>query len=192
MRKLLLFALLLLTTSFCFAQDRVQILASAIAKAEGFGKAGAIPSRYKNPGDLKAVRGYRYPGQVGVGKGGHVIFRSNAAGWNALEHQLYKIIEGTSRHYTVNMTLRQLGKRYAGSSVWAKNVARTLRVGLDAQLWEILDVAPVLEGVQCPSLNAASPVASILVLISTRAGSTASSTGKKPWGNHLWTTEHPL
>lgn len=139
-----LFALLLLTTS-CFAQDRVQVLASAIAKAEGFGKIGTIPSRYRNPGDLKAVRGYRYPGQVGVGKGGHVIFRNNAAGWEALEHQLYKVIEGTSR-YSVNMTLQEFAKKYAGNSrVWVRNVARNLGVNPEAHLWEILGVPPALE-----------------------------------------------
>src|ERR1019366_46115 len=151
MRKLLLFALLLLTTSFCFAQDRVQILASAIAKAEGFGKAGTIRSRYRNPGDLKVVKDYRYPGQVGVGKGGHVIFRSNAYGWDALEHQLSKIADGTSR-CSVNMTLRDFGKRYAGNwRVWSKNVAHNLGVPLDTQLWEVLGVAPVLERSQWPT-----------------------------------------
>lgn len=142
MRTLL--ALLLLTTS-CFAQDQVQVLASAIAKAEGFGRAGTLPSRYRNPGDLKAVRGYRYPGQVGVGKGGHVRFRNNAAGWSALEHQLYKVIEGTSR-YNVNMTLQEFSKKYAGNSrVWVRNVAHNLGVVPETYLWEILDVPPTLE-----------------------------------------------
>ena len=185
MRTLLI--ALLLTTS-CFAQDRVQVLASSIAKAEGFGKAGTIPSRYRNPGDLKSVRGYRYPGQVGVGKGGHVIFRSNAAGWDALEHQLYKITEGTSR-YTVNVTLAQLGKRYASSKLWARNVAHNLGVDTDTTLWEILGVAPVLEGVQCPTLNVVLQAAPTSVPTSTMAGSIASSTGEKPWVNRLWTTE---
>ena len=138
------FLALLLTTS-CFAQDRVQVLASAIAKAEGFGKAGTIPSRYRNPGDLKVGRGYKYPGQISVGKGGHVIFRNNAAGWAALEHQLNKVIDGTSR-CTVNMTLREFGKKYAGNwRVWSKNVAHNLGVEPSTTLWEILGVPPVLE-----------------------------------------------
>jgi hypothetical protein len=142
--KLFLSFVLLLTTS-CFAQDRVQVLASAIAKAEGFGRAGTIPSRYRNPGDLKAVRGYRYPGQMSVGKGGHVIFRSNAAGWDALDHQIEKIMDGTSR-YNVNMTLREISRKYAGDSrVWTKNVAHNLGVDPETDLWEILDVPPRLE-----------------------------------------------
>jgi hypothetical protein len=137
-------ALLLLTTS-CFAQDRVQVLASAIARAEGFGKAGTIPSRYKNPGDLKVVKNYRYPGQIGVGKGGHVIFRNDAAGWAALEHQIEKIMDGTSR-YNVNMTLKEISKRYAGNwRIWTKNVAHNLGVEPSTALWEILGVPPALE-----------------------------------------------
>ena len=132
---------LLLTTS-CFSQ--VHTLAKAIAKAEGFGKAGTIPSRYRNPGDLKAVRGYRYPGQVGVGKGGHVIFR-NDAGWTALEHQIDKIVDGTSR-YNVNMTLKEISKKYAGNwRVWSMNVAHNLGVTPDTSLWEVLNVPPVME-----------------------------------------------
>ena len=133
---------LLLTTS-CFSQ--VQTLAKAIAKAEGFGKAGALPSRYRNPGDLKAVRGYRYPGQVGVGKGGHVIFRSNDAGWAALEHQIDKMADGTSR-YNVNMTLEEISKKYAGSwRVWSTSVARNLGVTPGTSLWEVLNVPPIME-----------------------------------------------
>ena len=133
---------LLLTTS-CFSQ--VQVLASAIAKAEGFSKAGSLPSRYRNPGDLKAVRGYRYPGQEGVGKGGHVIFRSSAAGWAALEHQINKITDGTSR-YNVNMTLEEIGKKYAGNwRVWSTSVARNLGVTPRTSLWEVLDVPPAME-----------------------------------------------
>lgn len=142
MRKIII--ALLLTTA-CFAQDRVQTLAKAIAKAEGFGVKGALPTRLHNPGDMKAVRGYVYPGQVGIGKGGHVRFRNDAAGWAALTRQLNKILEGTSR-YTVNMNLRQIGKHYAGNwRVWSKNVAKNLRMTPDTSLWEILDVPPILE-----------------------------------------------
>ena len=140
----LLFALLLLTTS-CFAQDRVQPLAQAIAKAEGFGKTGALPTRLHNPGDLKAVRGYQYPGQVGVGKGGHIRFCNDTYGWSALKHQIAKIVDGTSR-YNVNLSLQQLGRHYAGNwRVWSRNVARNLGASPEAHLWEILGVPPALE-----------------------------------------------
>jgi len=126
---------------------KVETLSGAIAKAEGFCLVGSLPNRYHNPGDLKAIAGYRYPGQIGIGKGGHVIFRNNAAGWNALEHQLDKIAAGNSR-YNVNMTLKEIGKKYAGNwRVWSKNVSHNLGVDPNAQLWEILGIAPVLERV---------------------------------------------
>ena len=135
----------LLLTTLCSAQDRVQVLAQAIAKAEGFGKRGALPTRLKNPGDLKVVKNYKYPGQAGIGKGGHVKFRSEAEGWEALRHQIEKIVAGDSR-YSVNMTLREISKGYAGNHrVWAKNVAHNLGVEPDTYLWEILGVAPRLD-----------------------------------------------
>ncbi len=144
MRTILL-AALLLTTSFCFAENRVHDLATAIAKAEGFGIRGALPTRLHNPGDLKADRGYRFPGQVGVGKGGHARFRNDAAGWAALEHQIEKIMEGSSR-YNVNMSLQQISKKYAGNwRIWSKNVAHNLGVTPSTTLWEILDTPPALE-----------------------------------------------
>ena len=135
-----LLAFLLLTAS-AFAQSRTQELAVAIAKAEGFYMRGTIPSRCHNPGDIKAVR---LPGQVGVCKGGHARFRNDAAGWAALEHQIDKIVDGTSR-YSVNMSISEVARRYAGNHrVWARNVSHNLNVTPDTDLWEILDVPPTL------------------------------------------------
>jgi hypothetical protein len=140
----LLIALLL--TTLCSAQDRVQTLAEAIAKAEGYGRKHAIPTRYHNAGDLKVVRGYTYPGQIGVGKANHVRFRSDQDGWAALRHQIEMIISGASTHYSVNMSLQEMSKHYAGNHrVWTKNVAHNLSVDQDTKLWEILDVPPMLE-----------------------------------------------
>jgi hypothetical protein len=135
----------LLLTTLCPAQN-VHILAQAIAKAEGFGPRSTLPTRLHNPGDLKVVKDYRYPGQVRVGKGGHAQFRTEADGWAALNHQIDKMASGESKHYSVNMTLQEIGKRYAKNSrVWAKNVAHNLGVPPDTSLWEILDVPPALE-----------------------------------------------
>jgi len=148
MKKFLMVKLVSLTlcsTAYGLAPTPTVQLAQAIAKAEGFYTRGTIPQRCHNPGDLKTITGYRYPGQAGVCKGMHARFRSNADGWRALEHQLSKIIDGTSR-YSVNMTLRQVSKRYAGNSrVWMDNVARNLGVTPNTCLFEILDVPPVLD-----------------------------------------------
>lgn len=142
MRTILL-AALLLTTSFCFAENRVHDLATAIAKAEGFGVRNSLPTRTRNPGDIKALKNYRFPGQVGTLKG-YVVFKNDKAGWEALRHQIKKIVDGESR-YSVNLTLKQLGKRYAESRIWPRVVATYLGVEPDAYLWEILDVPPSLE-----------------------------------------------
>ena len=141
-----LLTILLFCSTFCAAQDRVQTLAEAIAKAEGYGRKRAIPTRYHNPGDLKAVRGWVYPGQIGIGKANHVRFRDDNSGWTALRHQVEKIISGSSQHYSVNMSLQEMSKHYAGNHrVWTKNVAHNLGVPQDTSLWEILGVPPVLE-----------------------------------------------
>ena len=137
------FLIALLMTASCFAQDRVEPLVKAIAKAEGFGVFRTLPTRAHNPGDIKALRGYHFPGQVGTLKG-YVVFKNDKAGWEALRHQIKKIVDGESR-YSVNLTLKQLGKRYAESSIWPKVVAKYLGVEPNVYLWEILDTPPALE-----------------------------------------------
>jgi hypothetical protein len=119
--------------------DKMDALAKAIAKAEGFGRKGKIPTRYHNAGDLKAVRGFKYEGQVGIGKGRHVIFATDADGWKALNRQIEMIAEGLSQHYSVDMTLQQMAKKYAGNwRVFAKNLSHSLGVPQSTTLAEYL------------------------------------------------------
>ncbi len=137
--------LVLLTASvIAHALTPTQKLAHAIAKAEGFGARNAKPTRLHNPGDIRARCGNAYPGQVGIDKQGYAIFKTDRAGWAALEAQIDKIVVGASRFYSVNSTLRQLGRGYATSSIWARNVAKNLGVTPDTSLFEILDVAPAI------------------------------------------------
>jgi hypothetical protein len=143
--------ILMLATTSLSAQTfskpvTVDSFASAIAKAEGFGQRGVIPTRFHNPGDVKAVRGKKYFGQVRVGKGGHIVFRNDAAGFYALREQIRKMVEGESRFYTPQMTLQQVAKRYAGNyRVWARNVAKNLNVSPSITLAELFDIPPALE-----------------------------------------------
>lgn len=118
----------------------------AIAKAEGYYLKGSIPARFHNPGDLKAVRGQKYFGQVRVGKGGHIVFRNDAAGWYALRTQVQKMIDGRSKHYRPSMSIQQIAKKYAGNyRVWAKNVSKNLGVQPTCTLAELFDIPPTLE-----------------------------------------------
>ena len=125
------------------ADQPVLFFSKAIADAEGFRKPNAIPTRYHNPGDIKFTVGYRYPGQIGIGKGGHVIFKNDAAGWAALNHQVHKMLDGTSRHYRLDMTLNQVGRNYAENwRVWANHVAKDLHCSPKLTLREIFDIPP--------------------------------------------------
>lgn len=126
--------------------DPIDTFVRAIARAEGFGRAGTIPTRYHNPGDLRSKSLHAYPGQVGLNRHGYVIFHSDAYGWAALRAQIELAVNGRSRFYSVNDTLKHFAKRYATGRTWVKNVCSFLAIKPDTRLWEILDVAPVLEG----------------------------------------------
>lgn len=143
MRKFLILKLvsLCLIGTAAGQSSKVEDFARAIAKAEGFydGK-HTIPARYKNPGDLKVIS-EKYPGQVGVGKAGHVIFRSEAAGWAALYHQIDMAMNGESKFYNPSMTFKQVAKKYAGNwRVWCKNVTHNLGVHPDDTLYDYFNL----------------------------------------------------
>lgn len=113
-----------------YSSERVDALAQAIAHAEGYGKAGALPTRYRNPGDLK---GKCWTGHTG--KGGHAVFPTDAAGQTALHQQIQKIIAGRSRYYTLDTTIAQMSRRYARNwQPWAKRVSAALGVTPNTKL----------------------------------------------------------
>jgi len=118
---------------------RIILFARAIASAEGFGHAGAIPTKYHNPGDLKPVDGTAayYTGQSGVGDGGHAIFLNDLSGWNALYRQVRLMATNKSHIYNTQMSIFDVGIHYAeDSSNWAKNVAQFLGVSTETTLQE--------------------------------------------------------
>lgn len=123
----------ILATLPCFGQgfvpgystQRVDALARAIGRAEGFDVKGSKPARKHNPGDLKQAGSYR-------------VFRSDAAGWEALRVQLVRVVAGQSRQYRLGMTIQQMGRRYAGSPLWAANVAKALHVPANTKLEDFL------------------------------------------------------
>lgn len=109
--------------------------AAAIARAEGFGQPGAIPTRNHNPGDLKSSS----VASIGADAQGHLMFSSDTDGWEALYRQLHLIVTGRSRVYTLNMTIADMARRYAGwSDNWAANVASYLGVPTSTPLREVL------------------------------------------------------
>jgi hypothetical protein len=156
--KLLLLAMLALPV-FAGAQsyDRQKIdsFAAAVAHAEGFNaRHRNIPSRYHNPGDIKSRPNYtKLPGQKSIGKGGHIVFKNDAAGWSALRDQIAKMLDGRSKHFTPSMTVAQIGKHYAANwRPWVKIVTRELGVSPDITLAAYFDVPPAITVVPDPNV----------------------------------------
>lgn len=100
--------------------DTVRDLALAIARAEGFGVQGAIPTRANNPGDLVI------PGWTGakLGDQGISVFPSPSEGWSRLYHQLDLIVRERSHVYTLDDTFAEFGAKWTQtqSGEWVGNV----------------------------------------------------------------------
>lgn len=68
--------------------DQTASIAAAIAQMEGYNTAGTLAQRNNNPGNLRAVTGYTYPGQVGIDSRGFAIFDSADSGFAQLDKQI--------------------------------------------------------------------------------------------------------
>jgi len=110
--------------------DKVNDLATAISHAEGFGRRHTIPTRYHNPGDLKAFSAANpLAGQVRIGKAGHIVFKDDDAGKAALREYIVRMMDGRSAHFNPNLTLNQVARRYAQNwRPWVRVVSRELGV----------------------------------------------------------------
>lgn len=110
--------------------ERVKRISEAIARAEGFGVPGAIPTVRNNPGNIRDFK------QTGAPVG---TYSSPAEGWNALYRQVERMLAGSSL-YPKNWTLAQVAQRYTGEAAymnWANNVSRFLGVPVDIVFSEI-------------------------------------------------------
>ncbi len=122
----------------------------AIAKAEGFFIKGSIPNRDHNPGDIKAIHGYTFPGQIGIDRHGHVIFKNDNKGWAALQNQVRKMCVNQGR-YSPQMSIQQIGRHYAKNwKQWSSNVARNMKCDPRVTLAELFDIPPVIPYQQNP------------------------------------------
>jgi hypothetical protein len=112
---------------------QVAQLAQAIANAEGFGIAGAVPTRAHNPGDLVL-------GDKGLGvanSAGVTIFASDAAGWSALYYELNLIFSGRSSVYQTSMSFAQFAQTWTGgdnAGAWAATVTSSVSASPDTAL----------------------------------------------------------
>jgi hypothetical protein len=102
----------------------VRSFAQAIARAEGFGIVGSLPTTANNPGSLTDPTGSIF-GLPTLGTESLVQFPTPASGWDALYRQLQLIADGQSAVYTIDLTIAQMAQRYAPNdpTTWAGNVA---------------------------------------------------------------------
>jgi hypothetical protein len=140
-RLLLLKIVFMLLVGTCSALDKVETMAQAIARTEGFFVQGTIPNRYHNPGDIRSRLRHAYPGQIGL-KRGYVVFRSDTFGWSALRAQIQRVIDGSSTKYTTDMTFRQIGRKYAVDSRWVKSVCKIMGIDPGMTFAKYFDLPP--------------------------------------------------
>lgn len=148
----------------------VQGLSVAIAKNEGYGNNNYKPSRYNNPGDLKAPW-TGYPADAT----GITQFPDINTGTAALQHQAGLILNG-SKNYNPDMTIGQAAAKFtdngpnAGAN-WAKTLDPTGKlVTQDTTLAQYQ--ALVANGSLVPPKNLPNPAANNTSPTSTDATST--------------------
>jgi hypothetical protein len=121
-------------------------LANAIASAEGFGIAGAKPTRLHNPGDLTDASGKIR------------TFGTDAEGRAALMAQLMLIASGKSKAYGMNpnITLEQFGKKYTSTdqAAWLANVTKRSGFSKDTRLSDIANGTAVSVTINVAGTNA--------------------------------------
>lgn len=102
------------------ADARVVRMAQAIARAEGYGVPGAIPTLRNNPGNIRSTT---QPYEIRS-------YPSIQDGWEALYRQVARMLSGSSL-YPATWTIEQVAQRYTGEATymnWARNVASFLGV----------------------------------------------------------------
>jgi hypothetical protein len=124
------------------ANDRVGIVAQAIATAEGYDAPGerdghSLPHWLNNPGSLKkpALGAENLPTWKDTGL---IVFPTEQMGWDALKHQVQLMLTGDSSVYDSSDSILDVAKKYAdGDLNWGKNVARKLGISTSCTLGEI-------------------------------------------------------
>ena len=127
--------------------DRVGILAQAIATAEGYYAPGerdghSLPQWLNNPGSLKkpALGAESLPTWKDTGL---IVFPTERMGWDALKHQVELMVTGKSSIYDPSDSILDVAKKYAnGDPNWGKNIARTLGISPSCTLGEIAEARP--------------------------------------------------
>jgi hypothetical protein len=122
--------------------EKVESLACAIARTEGYWAKDSLPNRYHNPGDIRSRSRHAYEGQIGLNRSGYVIFRSDQFGWTALYEQIRKVLDNDSAYYNREMTFAEIAKIYASSPQWPKTLCKILKIRPRLTFDEYFGLAP--------------------------------------------------
>lgn len=118
----------------------IQLFSEGIALAEGFYVAGSRAAENHNPGNMTLDLIGKKIGMDGP----FVVYANDADGWANLRKQVEKILTNASGIYDSQMTLRQIGQKYASTSppdeqlAWAINVASKLGIDIDTPVSTLL------------------------------------------------------
>lgn len=118
--------------------DALWTIARAIALAEGYNRAGSVPQRLHNPGDLSDganTFGFEYHSGSNV-----TTFPNDETGWEWLHAKLQRIDSNGSQVYSRDMTWEQIAQKWAGNwQAWANNVCSALGVNTDSTFGDYVD-----------------------------------------------------
>ena len=120
--------------------------------AEGFGKLGPT-SHANNPGNLTDE------GDVGCGciqthgrNGAKItIYRTPEDGWAALTRKVTRMLNGSSRVYTLDLSIAQVAQKWCGDPAWGINVAKYLKVTPETTLATLIGNDPKSQDAQWPN-----------------------------------------
>jgi hypothetical protein len=138
----LLLALVLVTGGvvllkrFLHRKQAVDMIAVAVATAEGFYVDGSRPARNHNPGDLTVdITG------TGIAKDGPlIVYGSDNDGWDSLKAQVTLWLTNKSARILPSMTIAQAAVVYTGADhadSWAATFAQVLGVGTDTKIGDL-------------------------------------------------------
>lgn len=128
--------------------EAIRLFSEGIALAEGFYVAGSRAARNHNPGNMTLDLIGKKIGMDGM----FVVYANDADGWANLYKQVEKILTNASGIYDSEMTLREIGQKYASTSppdeqlAWAINVASKLGISIDTPVSTLLTQAATAIG----------------------------------------------
>lgn len=124
---------------------KADALAKRIARAEGFGVAGALPTRINNPGDMKlGDRGW------GIEQGKTIYLKADwnadlqdkTDGCSALRRECGAILSGFSHVYKTDWTFQELAQEWTGgdnSGEWCSIVCGGLAMTPEMTLQQYIE-----------------------------------------------------